>query len=374
MATPKKKTPAKAPKPPRKKKAERIVVPTPKDYVRDLRAMKDVERGDYAFMSDPIAWTSTVTEWLSTGILALDRLTGGGWPITRIIELAAWENVGKTTVLDQSIAQAQRDGAVCALIDSEQARDINYTAALGVDVDKLIIHKAETVEECFEGIDRVLSIQEAYIKKLTAKKLEPPPMLIAWDSIAGTPTAAELTGAADDKHVAGAAKSVRMNIRRLAQRIAKARACLVFTNHFYENIGPFGGLKTYGGGGIRYGTSLRVWMSRTGTLKGPGKVDVGQKIEAKLKKTRIAKPRPPAELGLIWGAGVHNAYTLYEWGKTAGVEGPHRWVIQKGSWSYLMMPDGTHEAWQGSFVPFADVLKAHPAIYAQMAEQYRNEG
>ena len=367
----------KAPKPPTRAKTPRTVkVPTAADYVRDLRAMKGVSPEDYAFMSDPISWTSSVDEWLSTGILALDRLTGGGWPITRIIELAAWENVGKTTILDQSIAQAQRDGAVCALIDSEQARDIGYTADLGVDVDSLIIHKAETIEDAFTGIDRVLSIQEAYIKKLAEKKLRAPPMLIAWDSVAGTPTKAEMQGAADDKHVAGAAKSMRLNMRRLAQRISKARACLVFTNHFYQDIGPFGSLKTYGGGGIRYATSLRVWLTRTGTLK-TGDTEVGQIVQAKLKKTRISKPRPPSELGLIWGAGIHNAYTLFEWSKTTGTgegDGSHRWVLQKGAWCYLMLPDGGNISFQGTFMGFAKVLEDNPEIYARLCAQYQSEG
>jgi protein RecA len=370
----------KAPCPPRKgkEKPARLVVPKAKDYLRDLRAMKDVTREDFAFMNDPLAWLSTVEEWLSTGIVALDRLTGGGWPVGRIVELAAWESVGKSTILDQSIAAAQCAGAVCVLIDSEQARDEGYTASLGVKLNELIIHKAETIEQAYIGIDRVLAIQEAHIKRL-GKKKQPPPMLIAWDSLAGTPTKSELEGAADDSHVAVAAKINKLNMRRMAQRLAHARATLIFANQFYQDIGPFASLKTYGGSGIRYHTSVRVWLTRTGALKlgsGDNAREVGHIVQAKLRKTRVNKPRPPAAMGLIWGAGVHNAYTLYEWGKTAGVDDKHRWVKTGHSgWSYLMLPDSEqYEAFQGKYLGFAEVLTQHPAVYEKMAEQYRAEG
>lgn len=366
-------------KAPRKKKrgasTSKAKVPTAADYLRDLRAMKDVTKEDFAMMGDPLAHVSPVKEWLSTGCVALDRLTGGGWPLGRICELAAWESVGKSTLLDQSIAAAQRAGAVCVLIDSEQARDEAYTAALGVDLDKLIIHKAETIEQAYIGIDRVLALQEAHIDRLKRSKgKEVPPMLIAWDSLAGTPTKAELEGAADDSHVAVAAKLNKLNMRRMVQRIAHSRATLIFANQFYQDIGPFASLKTYGGSAIRFFTSLRVWLTRTGTLKISNR-QVGHVIQAKLKKTRISRPRPPAELGLLWGAGIHNAYTLFEWGKTAGVDDTHRWIKPgQSGWTYLMMPDGTHQVFPHRWIGFAEVLAENPALYETLLAQYQAEG
>jgi len=360
---------AKAPKPRTAK--PRVVVPKAKDYLRDLRALQGVEDEDYAFFSDPLAWTSTVEEWIPTGSLAIDRLTGGGYPVGRIVEVAAWESVGKTTLLDQSIADHQRRGGVACLIDTEQARDEAYTVRLGVNADELITHKALTVEDAFIGIDRVLAIQEAHIAKLrkAKKKDRVPKMLIVWDSLGGTPTKAELKGDADDSHVADAARKVKMNLRRMAQRVANARACLVFTNHLYENIGFGAPLKSYGGSGIRYFTSLRLWLSRTGQLK-IGERLVGQTVQAKIKKTRVSAPQPPCELGLLFGDGFHNAYTLFEWGKAHGVSAEHRWITQRGNWSYLMLPDGTHEAFQKTYMGFGEVLTKHPAVYVKMADQY----
>lgn len=334
-----------------------------------MRKMKGVEETDVAFFSDPLAWVSPVTEWLPTGVLGIDKLTGGGYPVGRIIEVAAWEGVGKSTLLDQSIAMTQSTGGIACLIDTEQARDSKYTARLGVRLDELIVQRAETLEEAFTGIDNALAIQEAFAVELAKVGKRPNPMLIVIDSIAGLPTKAERDGEAGDSHVGVAARAIRQNMRRLCQRIANARATLVFSNQFYESIGGYGGLKTYGGGGIRYYTSLRIWLTRKDYLK-KGSVQVGHEIEAKLKKTRVSAPKAPAMLGLLWGQGIHNAYTLFDWGKTHGVNADHRWVTQAGAWQYLMKPDGEYDTFQGTYLGFVDVLQANPDIYAQMAQQY----
>lgn len=343
--------------------------PKAADYLTDLRAMKGVDKEDYAFFDDPLAWTANVDEWLPTGSLAIDQLTGGGWPVGRIVEVAAWEGVGKSTLVDQSIAMAQRQGAVAVLIDTERSRDRSYMQALGVDTSKLIVHDVETVEDSFAGIDRVLALQESYIEKGE----DAPPMLIVWDSLAATPTSAEREGASDDSHVAEAAKWVKQNLRRLCTRVSKARASLVITNQFYQTIGPFSTLRTYGGGGPRYYTSIRLFLTRKGQLKAGDRV-VGHVIEAALKKTRVGPPRQPTSLGLIYGAGIHNAFTLYEWGQQHGAAPDHRWIKRAGAWTYLVLPDGSQEPFQGTFIGLAELLSQRPDVYQQMAESYLNEG
>lgn len=356
--------------PPKKKTpTPRAKALTTATYLTELRQMKGVERGDFALLSDDFAATSPVKEWIPTGSIALDRAIGGGWPVGRIVELAAWEGVGKSTLVDQSIAQCQAMGGITCLVDTEQARDPDYTKSLGVDPDKLIIQQAETVEKVFESIDHLLAIQEAHAKQLAKSGGKPPPMLIVWDSLGGTPTKKEHEGEAGDRVPADAARTVKKNFQRLTQRIANARVCLIFTNHFYQEIGPFATLKTYGGSGVRYFTSLRVWLTRKESIR-MGSDVVGHCIEAKLKKTRVSKPKAPAVLGLIYGVGVYNAYTLFEWGKDHGAYEGHHWIDQRGAWSHLMLPDGTHETFQKGFMGFAEVLQRRPDIYAQLTAHY----
>ncbi len=363
----------KAPKPPKKEVDRKKSSVDTSDY---LKLLNDVDESDFLTLADP-GIDATVTDFIPTGSIAIDRLIGGGWPVGRISEVAAWEAVGKSTLLDQSLAQCQRIGGICGLVDTEKARDTSYTSTLGVDPSQVLspdLGDDITIEGAFNAIDRLLDVQ-AKIAAQMKKGMPPPPMLIVWDSVAGCPTRAERDGSSDSKHVMAAARTIKMNLRRMTARLPILRTALVFSNHFYEAPqalahGP--SLKTYGGSGIRYFSSLRLWLTRIGNLTAGDSI-VGHIVEAKLKKTRIQRPRPPAHTGLVYGAGFDNSYTLFEWGKTHGVGGEHKWIAQRGSWSYLMMPDGEYKAFQSGFRGFGEHLRENPALYEQMAAQYLSE-
>lgn len=275
-----------------------------------------------------------------------------------------------STLIDQSIAMAQQSGAIVALIDSEKARDREYTRRLGVNLDELIIASIDTLEQGFEAADSMLAVQEAIMLEGEARAR---PFMLFWDSLGGTPTKAELEGAADDRHVATQAIMIKQNFRRLCMRLNELRGCLVFANQFYEKIGGMGGLATSGGSGVRYFTSLRLWMTKGNYLKS-GTTDVGQIVNVKMRKTRLGSPKPPIELGLIFGSGFDNAWTLFEWGKVNGVGEKHRWIEQRGSWCYLTMPDtGEVQQWQGTYLGFSALLREQPKLYELLATLFLQE-
>lgn len=275
-----------------------------------------------------------------------------------------------STLIDQSIAMAQQSGAIVALIDSEKARDREYTKRLGVNLDELIIASIDTLEQGFEAADNMLAVQEAIMREDLGRAR---PFMLFWDSLGGTPTKAELEGSADDRHVAVQAIMIKQNFRRLCMRLDELRGCLVFANQFYEKIGGMGGLATSGGSGVRYFTSLRLWMTKGNYLKS-GTTDVGQIVNVKMRKTRLGKPQPPIELGLLYGSGFDNAWTLFEWGKTCGVGEKHRWIEQRGSWCYLTMPDtGEVQQWQGTFLGFSALLREQPLLYQMLATLFLQE-
>ena len=121
-----------------KKSPARAKTPLPSaaDYIRML---KDGKRTVASADSFPKVTKRLISsESIPTGSLALDRLLGGGWPVGGIIEVASQTHVGKSTLLDQSMAHCQRMGGVASLIDMERARSVEYTKTLGVDVPKLI--------------------------------------------------------------------------------------------------------------------------------------------------------------------------------------------------------------------------------------------
>lgn len=346
-------------------------------YLKQLEiASKKDEEVDFVPADDEFAGLLPITEWFSTGNLGLDRQTGGGWPITRISELAAWEGVGKSTLLDQTIAMAQRAGAVTALIDSEKARDKGYSERLGVDMSKLIVSKIDDLESAYTAIDRLLDVQEKFFIEGADKGLVPPPMFIAWDSLAGTPSRAELKGEADDRHVGLHALITKQNFRRITIRLGNLRAALVFANQFYEKIG-MPGLTTTGGGGVRYYTSLRVWLKKGAEKIKVGSGDtakeIGQTVVSQIRKTRVTSPPEPIEMGLIHGAGFSNGWTLFEWCKRNGPTKDRKWVEVRGGYHYFTNPEtGDVHTFQRGFVGFEELLSQLPGSYEALATFYLN--
>ena len=82
-------------------------------------------------------------EAIPTGALALDLALGvGGLPRGRVVEIYGPESSGKSTLAMHVVAEAQRNGGICAYIDAEHAMDPVYATAIGVDVDELLISPA----------------------------------------------------------------------------------------------------------------------------------------------------------------------------------------------------------------------------------------
>lgn len=363
--------------PPPKKKATKKSAPVSDAdrFLEELRKLNPKDDDAFGFFGRD-GLDTPIDEFVSTGNLAIDKLIGGrngGWPIGRVSECASWEGVGKSTLIDQSLAQVQRMGGIGAVIDTEHSRDASYTRRLGVDTDKLITKRVETVEDVFVATDSVLTVQEKLAAEASRRKQKPPPLLLVWDSLGATPTKRELEGDPDDRHVAEAAKVIKLNFRRICARIADLRIAFVFVNHFYTDIGPFATMKTSGGSGVRYFTSLRLWLSAKGQIK-IGETVYGHEVEAKTKKTRVRSPRPPAASALIYGAGFDNAWTLYTWGKGNGLSSEHKWIVETPQWQYLMLPDGSHVPFQQKFIGLGKVLTDRPDAYAMMADHFMRDG
>lgn len=356
--------------PGRKKSTRKKGEAKPSEYLKAVQALET--KGDEfhfdTFTSDAVE--TTIKEFVSTGNLELDRVMGGGWPVGGISECRGYEGVGKSVVLDQSFAQAQRNGFVTVFLDSEKSRDAAWTKTLGVDPAKLIATPVDCIEDALDAVDRLLTVQEALVEDGRAK-----PMLIGWDSLGATPPRVELEGAADDAHVAVAARRIKQGFRRLTQRLYRARVAFVFANHVYRLIGPFGGgLQSSGGSGVRFHTHVRLDCARTGQITlGSDREVVGHTIKVRTVKNRVIGVQPAVEVGLIYGAGIDNSYTLFEWGVKKDV----RW-IQKGSqgWYYLYDPWNPEQLinFKRKWLGLGAILTERADIYQAMVNGFLEEG
>lgn len=286
-----------------------------------------------------------VKTYLSTGNPALDRLLNGrGLPMGRITEIFGPHHIGKSTILDHLFAQVQKAGGTAVLADTEEARDINYTGAIGVDVDRLLILEFDRKELTMENVlNKILETVDWWRDHYPDRMV-----LIGWDSLGGTQTNEERDKTVERGKSPGSAASIMQLMRRkVTPSLANTNIGLVILNHEYEKIqtGGFAGKKreTYGGEAVRMAASIRMELHPTKGQWLPaadGRI-VGRKVGVKLVKSKLGgSTMNSCELALFHGEGVSNAWTLFEVFKREGI------IQTSGSWSALNL-DGQVMNFQG---------------------------
>ena len=253
---------------------------------------------------------------VSTGSLSLDIALGiGGLPRGRIVEIYGPESSGKTTLSLHCIAEGQKDGGNVAFIDVEHALDPVYAAALGVDVDSLLVSQPDTGEDALE-------IAEALIRSGAID-------VIVIDSVAALVPKAEIEGEMGDSHVGLQARLMSQALRKLAGAINKRNCVAIFLNQLREKVGVVYGNPevTPGGRALKFYSSVRIDIRRIETLKANGEM-IGSRTRAKVVKNKIAPPFKEAEFDIMYGEGISRVGELIDLAVKADV------MQKSGAWFY----------------------------------------
>lgn len=259
--------------------------------------------------------TNTRVESISTGSILIDQAIGvGGLPVGRVIEIFGPEASGKTTLAMQAIAQAQRQGGICAFIDAEHALDPAHAARLGINVDDLIISQPDYGEQA-------LDIAEMLIRSGAID-------ILVIDSVAALVPKAELEGEMGDSHMGLQARLMSQALRKLTPVVHKSKTILIFINQVRQNIGamPFAPKEvTTGGNALKFYSSIRIEVRRIASLK-KDDVQVGNRVSVKIVKNKVAAPFKKVELDLLFNEGISRELDLLDASIHFGV------VQQSGSW------------------------------------------
>ncbi len=276
---------------------------------------------------------------ISTGSISLDIALGiGGLPRGRVAEIFGPESSGKTTMALQAVAQAQKTGGVCAIIDAEHALDVQYAKKLGVKTEDLLLSQPDSGEQALE-------IAEALIRSNAMD-------IVVVDSVAALVPKSELEGEMGDAQMGAQARLMSQAMRKLTALISKSHTLLIFINQIRMKIGVmFGNPETTtGGNALKFYSTIRLDVRRIGSIK-VGEQVVGNRTRVKVVKNKMAPPFRQVEFDLMYGTGVSREADLIDLASDSDI------IEKTGSWfSY-----GKNRIGQGR-ENARDFLKEHPAV------------
>lgn len=234
-----------------------------------------------------------VADWLDIPSPIKKVIASKGLPMPSVVMAQGKEDCGKTTFSVECMTRAQQSGGVAVFFDSENKFNLKRAKAMGLDVSRMIIYPATSIEFVFQKSQELAAI----LKKSNTRAV------IVWDSLGATPTEKELDSG-NSEFAMLAAKEIKAGLRRMVQYLRNTKIAFIIINHLYDKPVSFGKkTASSGGSGPRYHASIILEFCRISGVRPKGKKEgdfAGRKIQIECVKNHVSQPFKKVETEIDW--------------------------------------------------------------------------
>lgn len=256
-----------------------------------------------------------VDYYVSTGSRLLDIIVSntpnGGLPEGRLISIDGNESSGKSLLAQTCLKKTQDDGGVAVLIDTESSASKGFLKAINLDLSKIVYAQPGCIEDVFATIEKIVK----FVKKNNETANRKKKITIVWDSVAATPTKAEVDGDYDSNKIGETARKISQGLKKIIEVISKEEITLVFINQLRHNISSFGYGEKWtnpGGKAIPFYSSVRIRLSSMGKIKKSTDEVIGMKVQAKVIKNKIAPPHRECDFEIYFDRGIVEGPSVFD--------------------------------------------------------------
>jgi len=266
---------------------------------------------------------SGVTDWLPTGLTALDYAIGRrGLPCGRLTEIIGQETSGKSTIVLKILGSTQKAGGIAVLFDVENSFDPIWAKKNGCDPKNLVFSQPDTLEDVFSEVHSMI----AYVKT----KRQKPLVTLVIDSVAGVSTKAEIEGETGDRHIAEHARLLTPQLRQVLNEIKHEKIVFIITKQMGASFGVMYGAKehSFGGHALKHFATLRLKVYPGIAVKKSGKV-IGSECRVRVIKNKVAPPFREVTIPIVFEEGISEKLSLLDLAKRKGII-----TATGGMWNY----------------------------------------
>lgn len=258
-----------------------------------------------------LTYIKEVSGWIPTGIKAIDKSFGRGFPIGVITEIYGDYKTGKTLLATYALKKTIDQGGFSILIDTEHKYNLKLAKLAGLDPEKLVSMKALHIEDVFDKMEKTI---QAIRENKKTKNIK---FTIVWDSVAATPSKKEYeNGLAPE--MAERARLISQGLRSLIEKFSDKNICIIFINQVRDKLNVMFGknYETVGGRAIRFASSLRIHMQGSKKIKSAKnkKKIIGTVVSMEVTKNDVgAIPWQRVSFNLYFNKGVDSYAGYIDW-------------------------------------------------------------